>query len=139
MRSYLTYKYLFFASFTALLVFLILAPTFGGPGETDDPVVSLSYLQLANRYEEIPLKKNDQYPIEKGVTFILIDGKAELQGVGDYLAVNLTAGKTSKRAKEIYPNHLNMVIRGSDIKIIAKSDCTICVQAANGGPLRKAF
>lgn len=124
---------------TILLVVLFsYSPIFGGPGSSDDPVVSLSYLELASRYNEIPLRKGEELPIPSGCSFVLLEGDAELRGVGDYYMLDLTIGKKFKRGKDISESHLYLVIRGSEIKIAAKSDTKILVKGGDAGPLRKA-
>ena len=131
-------KYSILIIFAIILIAGLLSPLLGGPGASDDPVVSLSYLELATRYGEIPLRKGEELPIPSGASFVLFSGDAELRGVGDYIMIDLTVGKSYKRGKGISENHLYVVTGGNDIKIAAKGDCKILIRGGDTGPLRKA-
>ena len=117
----------------------LLTPLFGGPGADDDPIVSLSYLEVASRFGEIKLPKGENLPVPSGASFVLLDGDAELGGVGDYLMVDLTIGKSFKRGKGISENHLYIITGGSDIKITAKDNIRILVKGIDSTPSRKAM
>ena len=136
--KYLMARYGLLLLFASLLIAGLLTPLLGGPGASDDPVVSLSYLELATRYGEIPLRKGEELPIPSGASFVLFDGDAELGGVGDYIMIDLTIGKSYKRGKGISENHFYIVTGGNDIRIAAKGDCKILMKGGDAGPLRKA-
>ena len=133
------YKYGFIISLAMLIALALFSISISGPGDNEDPVVSLSYLQLSSKYGEVPLRQNDEYPVDAGSTFILTDGKAELRGVGDYYVIDLTIGKSFKRGKNLTKNHLYVVTGGSDIEIVAKDDVSLLIKGADGGPLRRAY
>ena len=117
-----------------ILLIISLTPLLAGPGTTDDPIISLSYLQIATRYGEVPIKKGDELPILGGSTFILVDGSIEMRGAGDYYLFDLTAGKKYKRGKDITDSHLYLVSGGTDLKIAARNDSKILV---TGGDSKK--
>ena len=121
-----------------ILLIIYLSPLLAGPGATDDPIISLSYLQMATRYGEIPLKKGDELPIPNGTFFILFDGSVEMRGTGDYFVIDLTAGKKFKRGKDITESHLYISSGGSDLKISARSDSKILMAGSDTAQLRKA-
>ena len=129
-------KNAFMFAFIILIIAALYKPILGGPGESDDPLVSLSYLQTVTRFGEIELRKNQEFPIEPGSTFILVDGKAELRGVGDYNLLDLTSGKASKRAKNLSKSHLYVVTGGSDVMLTARGDVTILVNGGYANPSR---
>ena len=121
---------------TVLIAAILYNPILGGPGESDDPLVSLSYLQTVTRFGEIEMRKNQEFPIESGSTFILVDGNAELRGVGDYNLLDLTSGKSQKRAKNVSESHLYVVTGGSDVMLTARGDVTILVNGGDANPSR---
>ncbi len=130
------WKYPLTAVIVIILAVAILVPLFAGPGETDDPLVSLSYLQTVSRLGEVQLRQNEEFPLESGMVFILIDGKAELRGVGDYIVIDLTNGKSHKRGKNVSENHLYVVTGGSDINLVARKDIRILINGGDANPLR---
>jgi hypothetical protein len=115
-------------TFVALLSVLILAPSFGGPGDNDDPIVTLSYMELASSFGEIIVQKGKTFPIESGTLFVLIEGKAEINGVGDYELINLTSGKSQVRGKALIENNLCLINGGSNLELVAGTNVKILVR-----------
>ena len=123
----------------SVMVLSLAVPSWSGPGESDDPLVSQSYLNAMSKLGEIKLIKNDEFQIESGKFFILVDGKAELKGVGDYKLIDLSAGKSGVRAKSLDENRLYIITGGSDVKIIARGDSIILVNGGEINPLRRGM
>ena len=136
MKMKTNWKYSIIATIVAILAMVMLVPLFAGPGETDDPLVSLSYLQTVSRLGEVQLRQNDEFPLKSGTMFVLLSGKAEFRGVGDYVVVDLTAGKSHKRGKDVTTNHLYVVTGGSDINLVARKDMKILINGGDANPLR---
>jgi len=134
-----TIRLIAFSIFAILLVASFLIPLFGGPGTTDDPIISRSYMEIATRYGDVPLKKGEELPIPSGGSFILFDGSVELSGVGDYFVIDLTAGKKFQRGKDITESHLYVVTGGNDLKIVAKNDAHVLVKGGDTAQLRRAM
>jgi hypothetical protein len=130
------WKYPLTAVIVIILAVIFVMPLFAGPGETDDPLVSLSYLQTVSRLGEIQLRKNEEFPMESGMVFILVDGKAELRGVGDYVVIDLTIGKSYKRGNKVTENHLFVVTGGSDVNLVARKDVKVLINGGDANPLR---
>ncbi len=130
------WKYPFIAMIVIILAVIFVMPLIAGPGETDDPLVSLSYLQTVSRLGEIQLRQNEEFPMESGMVFILVDGKAELRGVGDYVLIDLTIGKSYKRGNKVTENHLCVVTGGSDVNLVARKDVKILINGGDANPLR---
>lgn len=130
------WKYPLTAVIVIILAVIFVMPLFAGPGETDDPLVSLSYLQSVSRLGEIQLRQNEEFPLESGMVFILVDGKAELRGVGNYVVIDLTIGKSYKRGDKITENHLFVVTGGSDVNLVARNDVKVLINGQDANPLR---
>jgi hypothetical protein len=140
MKTEKSFKTLFFLLIPILIILgLYIAPLIAGPGATDDPIVSLSYLQIANRYSTVPVMKGDEFPLPDGTSFILFDGSVEIRGTGDYFVIDITAGKKYKRGKDIAESHLYVVTGGSDLKIAAKENAKILIRGGDTQMLRKAM
>ena len=125
--------------FIAAVIIVCAAPSWSGPGQSDDPLVSQSYLNAMSKLGEIKLIKNDEFQIEPGAFFIVVDGKTELKGVGDYKLIDLTSGKSGVRVKSLDENHLYIITGGSDVKIMARGDAIIMVNGGEINPLRRGM
>lgn len=122
-----------------LLSVAFLAPSFGGPGDNDDPIVTLSYMELASRFGEIIVQKGKTFPMESGTLFVLIEGKAEINGVGDYKLIDMTTGKSQVRGKSLTENHLCILYGGSNLQLVAGSNVKILVRGGETKLQRQAM
>jgi hypothetical protein len=70
---------------------------------------------------------------------VLIDGKAGLNGVGDYELIDLTTGKSQPRGKNLTENHLCLLHGGSNLELVAGSNVKILVRGGETKLQRQAM
>ena len=97
------------------------------PGEADDPLISRSYLEAGAAFQVVALDDDEKIRVAPGEEFILADGNIRLECPGDFLAYDLTKGKSYRNPRKVDHDHLMIFIGNSSVSVIGdgKAECLV--------------
>lgn len=104
------------------LVLLGAAVIYASPGTSNDPLVSLSYLEKVSKFNVIEIKAGQTLIGKEGTEIVLRSGLVTIYSPVQFGVSDVTAGKDLLNGQSVPQNHLLIIPRdGRGIKAVTES------------------